>query len=365
MRINKYGLSRDIPTSIKKEIRSFCGYGCVICGNAIYQYEHIDPLFQDAREHNPSNMALLCGSCHDNVTRGIWSKQRVKEARDNPCCAQKGFSSLKLDVCAGGEFIIKIGNTEFVDLQTIIQIDDENLLSISQPESDNSPPRICAKFYDRFNKMAGKIINNEWFGSSDAFDIETRGHTISVRSKEKEVDLVLSIVPPNILHIDQMHMHFKGTTISGSSKDGFIASTGRSTINIPSDPIRIKKAPFWLFIRDGRVSLGSDAVIDYLGPDGEKAKLSGNYEVNNATLSFLDQHETGEDPPPGGNPQDKIIQITSQGVGPVDFNIKFALPKSKPKPQLNPLLIRSHPKVGRNDPCPCGSGLKFKKCHGK
>jgi preprotein translocase subunit SecA len=21
--------------------------------------------------------------------------------------------------------------------------------------------------------------------------------------------------------------------------------------------------------------------------------------------------------------------------------------------------------VGRNDPCPCGSGLKYKKCHGK
>jgi uncharacterized protein YecA (UPF0149 family) len=21
-------------------------------------------------------------------------------------------------------------------------------------------------------------------------------------------------------------------------------------------------------------------------------------------------------------------------------------------------------KVGRNDPCPCGSGLKYKKCHG-
>jgi preprotein translocase subunit SecA len=22
-------------------------------------------------------------------------------------------------------------------------------------------------------------------------------------------------------------------------------------------------------------------------------------------------------------------------------------------------------KVGRNDPCPCGSGKKFKACHGK
>jgi uncharacterized protein len=25
---------------------------------------------------------------------------------------------------------------------------------------------------------------------------------------------------------------------------------------------------------------------------------------------------------------------------------------------------RESPKVGRNDPCPCGSGRKFKQCHG-
>ena len=25
---------------------------------------------------------------------------------------------------------------------------------------------------------------------------------------------------------------------------------------------------------------------------------------------------------------------------------------------------RNQPKVGRNDPCPCGSGKKYKKCHG-
>src|SRR5947207_6880336 len=27
-------------------------------------------------------------------------------------------------------------------------------------------------------------------------------------------------------------------------------------------------------------------------------------------------------------------------------------------------VIRDQPKVGRNDPCPCGSGKKYKKCHG-
>ena len=26
---------------------------------------------------------------------------------------------------------------------------------------------------------------------------------------------------------------------------------------------------------------------------------------------------------------------------------------------------REQPKVGRNEPCPCGSGKKFKQCHGK
>jgi len=28
-------------------------------------------------------------------------------------------------------------------------------------------------------------------------------------------------------------------------------------------------------------------------------------------------------------------------------------------------MRREQPKVGRNEPCPCGSGKKFKQCHGK
>jgi SEC-C motif-containing protein len=28
-------------------------------------------------------------------------------------------------------------------------------------------------------------------------------------------------------------------------------------------------------------------------------------------------------------------------------------------------VVRAEPKVGRNDPCPCGSGKKYKKCHGR
>ena len=33
---------------------------------------------------------------------------------------------------------------------------------------------------------------------------------------------------------------------------------------------------------------------------------------------------------------------------------------SKPQP-----IVNNGPKVGRNDPCPCGSGKKYKNCCGK
>ena len=32
---------------------------------------------------------------------------------------------------------------------------------------------------------------------------------------------------------------------------------------------------------------------------------------------------------------------------------------------INKTIVNDTPKIGRNDPCPCGSGLKYKNCHGK
>jgi preprotein translocase subunit SecA len=41
-------------------------------------------------------------------------------------------------------------------------------------------------------------------------------------------------------------------------------------------------------------------------------------------------------------------------------------PEAERSPAAGPptTVRRSMPKVGRNDPCPCGSGKKYKKCHG-
>ncbi|MCH8965413.1 MAG: SEC-C domain-containing protein [Planctomycetes bacterium] len=39
--------------------------------------------------------------------------------------------------------------------------------------------------------------------------------------------------------------------------------------------------------------------------------------------------------------------------------------KAQNQPQKAETIRREEAKVGRNQPCPCGSGKKYKQCHGK
>ena len=64
------------------------------------------------------------------------------------------------------------------------------------------------------------------------------------------------------------------------------------------------------------------------------------------------------------------VQQGAENVAPVGGE---ALPKAVDVDSLrtsgenkfNPATMKKVKKVGPNDPCPCGSGLKYKKCHGK
>jgi len=53
-----------------------------------------------------------------------------------------------------------------------------------------------------------------------------------------------------------------------------------------------------------------------------------------------------------------------------DLEMHHADPSAAPPPKANlavppETFVREQPKVGRNEPCPCGSGKKYKQCHGK
>jgi preprotein translocase subunit SecA len=51
--------------------------------------------------------------------------------------------------------------------------------------------------------------------------------------------------------------------------------------------------------------------------------------------------------------------LLPSGVGQQRQEMEYSAGDAKPQP------IQRGPKIGRNDPCPCGSGKKYKHCHGR
>jgi preprotein translocase subunit SecA len=60
--------------------------------------------------------------------------------------------------------------------------------------------------------------------------------------------------------------------------------------------------------------------------------------------------------PPGGS--------AARGPGGAASGTAGAAPGADPAASKRAPVTTQEPKVGRNDPCPCGSGKKYKKCHG-
>ncbi|WDZ96484.1 preprotein translocase subunit SecA [Herbaspirillum sp. WKF16] len=81
--------------------------------------------------------------------------------------------------------------------------------------------------------------------------------------------------------------------------------------------------------------------------------------VMTVRIQSREEIEAAEESMAGGSP----INVNYQHA---DFN-PDAAPEElmAPTAQSEPADDSEFPKVGRNDPCPCGSGKKYKQCHGK
>jgi hypothetical protein len=99
--------SRDIPEPLKREVRQACGFGCVICGMPVFEYDHIQD-FSEVRCHDLANLALLCPNHHRDKTSGRLSREAVSNARDRPFNSLRALSppyglhaAARLRICLG------------------------------------------------------------------------------------------------------------------------------------------------------------------------------------------------------------------------------------------------------------------------
>lgn len=206
---NSYGLSRHIPAEIRREVRRRSKFGCVICRSGFYQYEHIDPPFQHAREHHSDNICCLCGACHDAVSRKQLSKQMVKNAYQRvQLSSADEVPSPKgpLDFHDGNAELF-IGGLLYVPaVRTIVRWHGNDLIRVSPGKTASEPGSISAVFTDDHGFPVLNLEENEWIGSRKAWDIEVVGQRITVRQKHKRTVLQLRLDPPGRIVVEKLDM---------------------------------------------------------------------------------------------------------------------------------------------------------------
>ena len=75
-----------------------------------------------------------------------------------------------------------------------------------------------------------------------------------------------------------------------------------------------------------------------------------DFETPEEAEQFVHEYRSGEMPK---NLEDALYDLVK-----AVFDLKQLVDPNKP-------VVREEPRVGRNDPCPCGSSKKFKQCCGK
>ena len=255
---NAYGLSRHIPADKRLAIRKNCGFGCVICGASIIDYEHVDPEFKDSKEHEPSKMALLCGRCHPYVTRKWWSKDRVKAALASPKCKELGFSWGDFDF---GERHpdFRLGGLRLINCPVPLRVIDTDVIRLKEPEQQSAPFRLSATFADSTGKVAFRITDNEWQAYSGAWDMEFTAGRININESYGEQCLILKAEPPNGIAVEKLNMLVErtGTKIQVENEKITLFGYWGGPLTIMN--ANLNGAPVGLNLSPNGLSLGGNA----------------------------------------------------------------------------------------------------------
>lgn len=209
MNKNKYGLSRDIPEEVKRSVRQRCGFGCAVCGSAIYVYHHFAPEFSEAESHNPSGIVLLCPGCHGDIDKGLLSEETVNHSALHPKCQESGEAKKSLPLNSEG-IIIKLGGNAIIGTPIIFRIFGRILLKADAPESEDGPCRLTGYFYDNKEKETCIIINNELILKNNAWDITWVSNKVMIRNEYKKIVFQAQFYLPKLFHIERLNMVYKG-----------------------------------------------------------------------------------------------------------------------------------------------------------
>jgi hypothetical protein len=119
----------------------------------------------------------------------------------------------------------------------------------------------------------------------------------------------------------------------------------------------------WAALRKNDYAKGSTCeVMVHVGPDGFYEVRARAKEPTTGWLRLVELAM-----PPGGIPSEAFEQmLEEQGLAafaePSDDSVFVGGDPAAPAPDVVMVGKSQQPIAGRNDPCPCGSGKKYKRC---
>lgn len=234
---NRYGLNRSIPEAIKRDVRQACGYGCVICGTAIIEYEHVDPVFTEAEEHISDGIVLLCPQCHSKVTRGFISKERIKEAKNEPISQKRNYAHEYFDLGSKPPAFV-IGGAIIKNTPIPLEIYDYPVIKLEPSEEPGGPARLSGTFFNSRGELSLQIIDNEWRVFSGNWDFEAKGGKLIVRDAPRSISLQLKATSDVGIVVEKINMRVGNYQIIGGADhllleadDGTRINAGRVIMN--------------------------------------------------------------------------------------------------------------------------------------
>lgn len=222
---NQFGLSRSIPEDIKRQVRQRCGYGCVICGAAIVEYEHVRPEFTKAKAHDAQGISLLCPTCHAKKTRNFLSARRVLEAMDKPAAKASGFAFSELEDHSSHPYVV-LGGVTLKNCPTPVEVRGIPLIRIEDAEVTRGPYQLSASFFDSEGSPSLFIRRNEWHVAADSWDVEAVGGRITVRTAPGKIALQLRLDPGQGVVVERLNMYCGGYFFEASHAQLDIISPG-------------------------------------------------------------------------------------------------------------------------------------------
>ena len=192
--------SRNIPLPMQRKIRQRCGFGCVVCGLPLYEYEHMEEWAQ-VKRHVANEITLLCDRHHREKTGGLLPNDVVREADSNPFNLREGVSKPYDLHFSGKHAEVVIGGNSFTcedegygTVMVPISIDGVALVGLILGDG-----HLLLSFvaFDECNAPVLRIKNNQLFYSMSPWDVQLAGTTLTLREAHRKILLEIEFSPPN------------------------------------------------------------------------------------------------------------------------------------------------------------------------